>query len=130
MEPCKLLLVDDEEEFVTTLAERLSLRGMRARVALSGEEALEALDSEAAHVVVLDVLLPGMGGLEVLKRIRQAYPEVQVILLTGRGSDREAREGVALGAFDYLVKPVHLEELIQKIREASKCNAREKPWRE
>lgn len=129
MEPCKLLLVDDEEEFVTTLAERLSLRGIRARVALSGEEALEALDSEFAHVVVLDVLLPGMGGLEVLKRIRQAHPEVQVILLTGRGSDREAREGVALGAFDYLVKPVHLEELIKKIREASKCNAMEKPWK-
>jgi DNA-binding response OmpR family regulator len=129
MEPCRLLLVDDEEEFVTTLAERLALRGIHARVALSGEEALQALDSQAAHVVVLDVLLPGMGGLEVLRRIRERFPEVQVILLTGRGSDQEAREGVALGALDYLVKPVQLEELIRKIREASSCGAREKPWR-
>lgn len=129
MEQCSLLLVDDEEEFVTTLAERLALRGIRARVALSGEEALKALESEVVHVVVLDVLLPGMGGLEVLKKIREHYPGVQVILLTGRGSDREAREGVALGALDYLVKPVHLEELIRKVREASACNAREKPWR-
>lgn len=129
MEPCRLLLVDDEEEFVTTLAERLTLRGIRARVALSGEEALKALDSESFHVVVLDVLLPGLGGLEVLRRIREAHPGVQVILLTGRGSDREAKEGVALGARDYLIKPVHLEELIRKIREASQCNALERPWK-
>jgi len=74
MEPCRLLLVDDEEEFVTTLAERLALRGIHARVALSGEEALQALDSQAAHVVVLDVLLPGMGadGAKGLLAMRQA----------------------------------------------------------
>lgn len=129
MEQCRLLLVDDEGEFVTTLAERLALRGIQAKVALSGEEALKLLESEAFHVVVLDVLLPGLGGLEVLRRIRGSYPGVEVILLTGRGSDKEAREGVALGAFDYLVKPVQLEELIRKIREASACNALEKPWR-
>ncbi len=129
MEQCRLLLVDDEGEFVTTLAERLALRGIQAKVALSGEEALKLLESEAFHVVVLDVLLPGLGGLEVLRRIRGSYPGVEVILLTGRGSDKEAREGVALGAFDYLVKPVQLEELIRKIREASACNALEKPWK-
>lgn len=129
MEPCRLLLVDDEEEFVNTLAERLALRGIRAKVAFNGKEALGLLASETFHLVVLDVLLPDMGGLEVLKRIRQDHPGVEVILLTGRGSDQEAREGVALGAFDYLVKPVHLEELISKIREASPCNALEKPWK-
>lgn len=125
MEPCRVLLVDDEEEFVTTLAERLSLRGMETRVAFTGEEALRALESELPHVVILDVLLPGMGGLEILRRVRREYPSVQVILLTGRGTDTEARQGMELGAFDYLVKPVQLEEIIKKIRDASACAARE-----
>jgi DNA-binding response OmpR family regulator len=125
MEPCKVLLVDDEEEFVSTLAERLRLRDIVAEVALNGEQALKAVEERPPHVVVLDVLLPGMGGLEVLRRIRDSHPQVQVILLTGRGSDEEARKGMALGAVDYLVKPVHLEELIAKIRKASPCQARE-----
>ncbi|MEJ5376411.1 MAG: response regulator [bacterium] len=126
MEPCRVLLVDDEEEFVTTLAERLRLRGMEAKVATSGEEAMRILESVPAHVVVLDVLLPGMGGLEVLRRIRAKHPQIQVILLTGRGSDQEAREGLSLGAMDYLIKPIQLEELIRKIREVAPCAARER----
>lgn len=127
MESCRVLLVDDEEEFATTLAERPSLRGIEARVATSGEQAIRELESAPAHVVVLDVLLPGMGGLEVLRRIRASHSQVQVILLTGRGSDQEAQEGLSLGAFDYLMKPVQLEELIRKINEAGSCAAREKP---
>ncbi len=126
MEPCRVLLVDDEEEFVTTLAERLSLRGMEAKVATSGEEAMRILESVPAHVMVLDVLLPGMGGLEVLRRIRAKHPQIQVILLTGRGSDQEAREGLSLGAVDYLIKPIQLEELIRKIREVAPCAAPER----
>jgi len=118
MKQWKVLLVDDEEEFVSTLAERLALRGIQAGVATSGEEALRAMEAEPPEVVVLDLMMPGLSGLEVLQRIKRRRPQTQVILLTGHGSTRDGIEGMRLGALDYLMKPLKIEELLEKIHEA------------
>ncbi|MFH1137750.1 MAG: response regulator [Pseudomonadota bacterium] len=118
MADLKALLVDDEEEFVTTLAERLQMRGIEAQAVTDGEEALAIIDRDPPNVVILDVMMPGLGGLDVLEQIRQRRPRIKVILLTGRGSTKEGIEGMHLGAFDYLMKPVQIEELIAKMKEA------------
>ena len=114
----KVLLVDDEEEFVTTLAERLKLRGIDATIATNGKEALTLIDADRPQVVVLDVLMPGLGGLAVLDQIRTTDPRIKVILLTGRGAIGEDDQKVPPGAFDYLIKPVNIDDLIEKMREA------------
>ena len=118
MSTWKVLLVDDEEEFVTTLAERLKLRGIDASVATSGAEALERIGADRPHLVVLDILMPGLGGLAVLDQIRSKDPKIKVILLTGRGAIHEDGHRVPPGAFDYLIKPVNIDDLIAKMREA------------
>jgi DNA-binding response OmpR family regulator len=118
MKDWKVLLVDDEVEFVTTLAERLELRGLAPRVCHDGESALKAVAQEAPQVVVLDVMMPGMKGLDVLQRIKESHPAVQVILLTGQGKTRDGIEGMKLGAFFYMMKPLDLDELIAKMGEA------------
>jgi DNA-binding response OmpR family regulator len=123
MDNWKVLLVDDEEDFVSTLAERLALRGVQARTAFNGEQALRAVASDPPHIVVLDVMMPGMSGLEVLKRIKADFPSLPVILLTGIGSAKEGVDGMRLGAFDYLMKPLQLEELTRKISEALKTTS-------
>ena len=120
MENWKVLLVDDEEDFVSTLAERLALRGVKTRTAFNGEQALRAVAADPPDIVVLDVMMPGMSGIEVLKRIRVDNPNLPVILLTGIGSAKDGVEGIRLGAFDYLMKPLQLEELTRKISEAIK----------
>lgn len=117
MEGWNVLLVDDEQEFASTLAERLSLRGIRVRVAGSGREALDCIAEEVPQVVILDLMMPGMSGLEVLDRIKSSYPDVQVILLTGMGSAGDGVKGKQMGAFDYLMKPLDIEGLIQRIRD-------------
>lgn len=114
----KILLVDDEVEFVTTLAERLALRGIAARTAHDGETALRMLSEDRPQVMVLDVMMPGMKGLDVLSRVKETAPEVQVILLTGQGRTRDGIEGMKLGAFFYMMKPLDLDELIAKMGEA------------
>jgi DNA-binding response OmpR family regulator len=114
----KVLLVDDEEEFVAALAERLELRGIEASIATSGEEALERIDADKPDLVVLDVLMPGLGGLDVLDEIRKTDPQIRVILLTGRGSEDGDDGGIPLGAFDYLIKPVNIDDLIRKMKDA------------
>jgi DNA-binding response OmpR family regulator len=116
----RVLLVDDEEEFVSALSERLTLRGIEVESALNGEEALARLVDKEFEVVILDVMMPGLSGLEVLRQIRSSHPNTQVILLTGHGSTREGIEGMRLGAFDYLIKPVDLEEMLAKMKEAAK----------
>jgi DNA-binding response OmpR family regulator len=118
MKNLKILLVDDEEEFVTTLAERLELRGLQARAALNGEAALQIIEADTPQIVILDVMMPGIGGFEVLRRIKAQHPQLPVILLTGRGSEKEGVKGMQLGAFDYLMKPLNIEELIKKMQEA------------
>ena len=111
----KVLIVDDEKDFVSTLAERLRLRGICADEAPSGEDALAMIAADPPQVVVLDIMMPGMSGLDVLKRIKADYPHIQVILLTGLGTKKE---GIDLGAMDCLIKPLQIEELIDKINKA------------
>jgi DNA-binding NtrC family response regulator len=118
MNTWKVLLVDDEEEFVTTLAERLKLRGIAASIATDGKEALALIGDDRPDVVVLDVLMPGLGGLAVLDHIRTMDPKIKVILLTGRGVLHDDDRKVPPGAFDYLIKPVNIDDLIEKMREA------------
>lgn len=118
MQNWKVLLVDDEEDFVSTLAERLRMRGIQAKTACNGQEALKRIAEDPPHVVVLDVMMPGMGGLDVLRKIKTDYHDIQVILLTGIGSTKEGDAGKRLGAVDYLMKPLQIEELIQVMGEA------------
>ena len=107
-----VLIVDDETEFAFTLAERLNLRGYAANVAIDGEKALKFLESEKADVVLLDLMLPGMHGIEVLRCIRERRPELPVILLTGQAGAKDGIEGMKQGARGYLGKPVDLGELL------------------
>ena len=120
MEKIKILLVDDEKEFVETLSERIRMRDHDSKVALNGEEALKHIDDDLPDVVVLDLKMPGIDGMEVLRRIRTAYPNVQVIMLTGHGSDKDEKEARKLGAFEYLQKPVEIDTLMKKIKKAYK----------
>jgi len=117
--------VDDEEEFVTTLAERLQLREIETVIATDGDDAIRIINAERLPVVVLDVIMPGIGGLDVLQQIKRNYPEIQVILLTGRGSTNDGIKGMRLGAFDYMMKPVKIEDLIQKMNEAFQVSRQE-----
>lgn len=113
--PINILLVDDEKDFVEMLALRLGDEGHRVRSAYSGQEALQALTETESDVVILDIKMPGMDGIETLKEIRTRYPIVEVILLTGHGSIDTAVEGMKAGAFDYLLKPADFEELKTKL---------------
>ena len=119
MTPRKVLLVDDEAEFVTTLAERLTLREFEVRTATDGETGLSLLAEERPEVVVLDVKMPGLSGLDVLERIRELHADLPVILLTGVGSTQDGIEGMRRGAFDFLMKPVDIARLLAKIDEAA-----------
>ena len=121
MDGYSVLLVDDEEEFVSALSERLMLRGIEVEIALDGEEALARMKEKPPDVVILDVMMPGLSGLEALKMIRGSHPQTQVILLTGQGSTKEGIEGMRLGAFDYLIKPVDIEEMLERMKEAVKA---------
>ncbi len=119
MSTLKVLLVDDEQELVTTLVERLGYRGVEAAYALNGPEALDKLRQGHFSVVVLDVKLPGMSGLEVLTRMKKEFPNIPVILITGHGSPVEQPDQVPEDAYDYLPKPISLDKLLQKIKEAT-----------
>ena len=118
METFSVLLVDDEEEFLRTIIKRLSRRGTEAVGATRGEQALELMTESARDVVVLDVKMPGMDGLEVLKRIKTQWPNTEVIMLTGHASVEAAVEGMDRGAFDYLMKPADFEDLLYKLEDA------------
>jgi len=116
----KVLLVDDEEEFVKTLAERIEMREVKSKIALNGEEALKTMDEDLPDVMVLDLKMPGIDGLEVLRRAKKAYPGVQIIMLTGHGSEKDEKEARRLGVFEYLQKPVEFEKLMRTITKAYK----------
>jgi signal transduction histidine kinase len=120
-----VLIVDDEKEFADSLAERLSLRGFAVRTAYSGEEGLASLGERSADVVLLDLSMPGIGGLETLAQIRSRQgEETEVIVLTGQASVASAIEGMKRGAFDYLEKPVDMRQLVDTIRRAQNRRAR------
>lgn len=114
----RLLIVDDEEGFVNVIANRLGRRGIDATKALSGTDAVQALRKEDFDVAVLDLKMEDMDGIEVLKIFKKMLPQMPVIMLTGHGSERAAKEGIEYGAFDYLTKPCELEDLVEKFREA------------
>ncbi|MCK9240006.1 response regulator [Desulfocurvus sp.] len=116
----KVLLVDDEQGFVEAMEKRLAKRGMVVRTALSGEAGLEMLQAGGGtEVVILDVKMPGMDGVETLRRIKAEFPLVEVIMLTGHGTVETAIEGMRLGAFDYLMKPCEIEDLVAKVGKAA-----------
>lgn len=114
----RILLVDDEEEFITALGKRLEARNLKVKAATSGERAIEIVDNEAVDVIVLDLAMPGMDGLEVLRRIKGDHPEAEIIMLTGHATIEKSVEAMKLGAEDFLEKPVDIKELLEKIQEA------------
>ncbi len=114
----KILLVDDEVEFISSLAERLLLRGFKPQVATDGASALELIRSDKFHAVVLDVMMPGRDGLQTLSAIKKVDANVEVVLLTGHTSLETALAGIQAGAFDYLVKPVDVDELAFRLQDA------------
>jgi len=116
--PIHVLLVDDEICYVNVLANRLSKRNITATKSYSGTEAIQKLRDRDFDVVVLDLKLEDMDGIEVLKVMKKMVPDLSVIMLTGHGSEQAAKDGIKEGAFDYLTKPCELPELIAKIREA------------
>ncbi len=120
MDEYRVLIVDDEEELVKTIAERLQLRGIQAQTATDGETALKMIEANPPQVVVLDVMMPGLGGIEILQRMNAQNLKIPVILLTGYGSTEQGMDGMKQGAFDYLMKPCDLNILISKIQEAVK----------
>jgi DNA-binding NtrC family response regulator len=114
------LIADDEVPFVETVTKRLKKRGLHITSAFSGQEALESLEKDRdIEVVILDVKMPVMDGIEALKEIKQRYPLVEVIMLTGHATVETGIEGMKLGAFDYLMKPCDMELLFSKVREAA-----------
>jgi DNA-binding NtrC family response regulator len=118
MKNIKVLLVDDEKDFVNSLSERIQMRELDSKIAYDGEQALELVTDEIPDVVVLDLRMPGIDGLEVLERLKKNYPKVQVIILTGHGSDEDEKVSKRLGAYDYLQKPVSIDKLIRSIKGA------------
>ncbi|MDY7032178.1 MAG: response regulator [Thermodesulfobacteriota bacterium] len=120
MDDFDILLVDDEVEFLETLVKRLKKRRLNISGVKSGEEALAVVREKSIDVVVLDVRMPGIDGIETLKKIKEINPLIEVIMLTGHASIEVAIEGMEQGAFDYLMKPADIDELLYKIEDASK----------
>ncbi len=117
--PSKLLLVDDERQFVQTLSERLRLREIGSVIAYDGESALDMIREEEPDVMILDLKMPGIDGIEVLKRVKQTNPLIEVIILTGQGSEADKELCMQLGAFAYLEKPVDVNVLSEAIQKAN-----------
>lgn len=120
MESFKVLFVDDEVEFLDTLVKRMKRRSVEASGVGSGQEALDFLDTNSVDVVVLDVKMPGMDGLEALREIKRRHPLIEVIMLTGHANVEVAIQGMEMGAFDYLMKPMEIDELLYKVQDAFK----------
>jgi len=114
----RVLAVDDETDFIETLVKRFTFRQIPVTAAGNGPEALALLDREAFDVVLLDMRMPGMDGLTVLKELKKRHPLVEVIILTGHASIEAGMQGMSLGAYDYVLKPVDFEELLEKTRKA------------
>jgi len=118
MENLRVLVVDDEADFLETIVMRLQRRKIDAYGVDGGKKALEIVENERFDVVVLDVLMPGMDGIETLKLLKKRKPFIEVIILTGHGSVESGIQGMQFGAFDYIMKPTDLDELLEKIQQA------------
>ena len=114
----KVLLVDDEVEFIDTLGQRLRMRGLAVDIVYDGEQALSFVKKTEPDVIVLDLKMPGLHGIEVLKEVKKLKPHVQVIILTGHGTDKDDEEARKLGGFDFMRKPADIDLLVAKIKEA------------
>jgi DNA-binding NtrC family response regulator len=114
----KTLLVDDEEEFLNTMVKRLRKRNLEVSTANQGRQAIEKVSGEPFDVVVLDMAMPGMSGIDTLREIKKVRPSTEVIILTGHAEVEAAVQGMELGAFDYLLKPADIDELLYKIQDA------------
>ena len=114
----RVLLVDDEEDFLTTLAERLETRGLTVSTVTKGEDAVKKVDEQNFDLIILDLAMPGIDGLETLKRIKAKQPDAEVIILSGQGSIKTSIEAMKLGAEDFLQKPVNISDLMDKISDA------------
>ena len=119
-EAINVLLVDDEVTLANTLAQRLQMRNLTVGTAYDGAEALAKLSIDKPDVIVLDLSMPGMHGMDVLREIKKASPDIQVIILTGHGTDKDEEEAKKLGGFDFLKKPADIETLAHKITAAFK----------
>ncbi len=118
MENLRVLVVDDEADFLETIVMRLQRRKIDAYGVDSGKKALEIVETERFDVVVLDFLMPGLNGIETLKLLKKKKPFIEVIILTGHGSVESGLQGMQFGAFDYVMKPADLDELLEKIQQA------------
>ncbi len=118
MNKMQILIVDDEVEFASTLVERLVLRGIEARSANRGADALVLIEKKIPDVIILDLKMPDLSGLELLSRIKSIDPTIEIIILTGHGSAAAGIAGMEQGAFDYMMKPVDLTALLGKIEQA------------
>lgn len=114
----KILVIDNEKAFARALAERLNFRGFRADSSFNGKAALESIDREEPDILIIDLKMPGMNGFELFRLVRQNYPGIQAIFLSGHGTDSDKKKAASLGALDFLDKPADLQYLTQKIREA------------
>ncbi len=116
--PSKVLLVDDEREFVQTLSERLQMRDMGSAVVYDGKSALDLVHTDAPEVMIIDLKMPGIDGMEILKKVKQTKPEIEIIVLTGHGSEQDKKDCMALGAFAYMQKPVDINILSETLKKA------------
>jgi DNA-binding NtrC family response regulator len=116
--PSKVLLVDDEREFVQTLSERLMLRDLGSAVVYDGASALDLVNSDEPEVMILDLKMPGIDGIEVLRRVKAERPGIEVVILTGHGSEKDRETCMELGAFAYLNKPVDIDVLSETLKKA------------
>ncbi|MFA4911034.1 MAG: response regulator [Desulfobacteria bacterium] len=114
----KVLLVDDEEEFVKALAERLEMRDLSSDTVYDGEGALSYVENQEPDVMVLDLKMPGIDGMDVLRKVKKAYPDIEVIMLTGHGTKKDEEEARRLGIFDYMEKPVDIDSLVKRMKDA------------
>ena len=121
MDSIRVLIVDDEGQFVDAVVERLQLRGFDAEGVTNGQDAVKMmlLTQSPYDVVLLDVKMPSLGGLDVIREVKERWPGLQVVMLTGHGSSKDADEGMQLGAFEYLTKPVNIDDLVSILRAAA-----------
>jgi DNA-binding NtrC family response regulator len=118
LEKMKLMLVDDEERYLLTTAKLMEKRGIKVLTAQSGDQALDLLKTHSVHVVILDIKMPGMDGFKTLQAIKTLYPPMEVILLTGHATMDSAIAGLQFGAFDYVMKPADIDDIVKKAQEA------------
>ncbi|MFO7965205.1 MAG: response regulator [Desulfobacterales bacterium] len=125
--PSRVLLVDDEREFVQTLSERLLMRDVGSAIAYDGESALKVVSEEEPEVMILDLKMPGIDGIEVLQKVKASHPDIEVIILTGHGTEADREKCMALGAFAYLTKPINIDLLSETLRRANEKIRQKKP---